>query len=72
MKKFLTLATVTLMTATGAYAAEFVEVDTNADGYLSFEEVILAMPEFTEDAFKAVDINLDGQVDADEFAAAEL
>lgn len=72
MKKFLTLATVTLLAATGAHAAEFVDVDTNVDGYLSFEEVIVAMPEMTEDAFKAVDINLDGLVDPDEFAAAEL
>lgn len=72
MKKFLALATTTLLAANSANAAEFAEVDKNIDGYISFEEFIAVKPDITEDAFKAIDINQDGQVDADEFAAAVL
>lgn len=72
MKKFLALATITLLAANSANATEFIEVDKKADGYLSFEEFIAVMPDITEDASRAIDINQDGQVDADDFAAAVL
>lgn len=47
------------------------ETDTNADGFLSFEELQVAVPELTEELFIVMDVTEDGLIDTDELAAAE-
>ncbi len=69
MKKLLAALAVTLFASTAAHAAEIADVDTDGNGTVSMEEMTAAMPDTTEDAFKAADANGDGQLDADEFAA---
>ncbi len=69
MKKFLAVLAVSLLTATAAQAAEFGEVDTDADGAITLEEAVAAMPDLTEDAFAAADTDEDGSLNPDEFAA---
>lgn len=72
MNKILTITTLSLFALTAAHAAEFADLDTNTDGVLTFEEINVAMPDMTEGTFNSVDINQNGVVDQDEFAAAEL
>lgn len=72
MKKILTSATFVMMSVITAQAAEFIDIDLNADGYISFEEMIASMPDVTETEFKKIDVSLDGFVDADEFKAADI
>jgi hypothetical protein len=47
------------------------EIDTDGDGMVSYTELLLVMPDMTEDDFVALDVNEDGMLDAEEFAAAE-
>ena len=69
MKKFFAVLAVSLLAATAAQAAEFAEVDTDADGAITLEEATAVMPDLTEDAFAAADTDEDGTLNADEFAA---
>ncbi|MEL6608411.1 MAG: hypothetical protein AAFO58_09705 [Pseudomonadota bacterium] len=45
-------------------------VDTNEDGFYSWEEMSAAYPDLTEDTFSVIDVTEDGLVDADELARA--
>lgn len=72
MKKISTIAALSLLAISQAQAADFAVLDANADGGLTFEEINTAMPEVTEDIFKTVDLNQDGYINEEEFAAAEL
>jgi Ca2+-binding EF-hand superfamily protein len=47
------------------------EIDTDGDGMVSYTELLLVMPDMTEEDFTALDANEDGMLDAEEFAAAE-
>jgi hypothetical protein len=47
------------------------EIDTDGDGMVSYTELLLVMPDMTEDDFVALDVNEDGMLDAEEVAAAE-
>jgi hypothetical protein len=38
---------------------------------VSYTELLLVMPDMTEDDFTALDVNEDGMLDAEEVAAAE-
>jgi len=67
-RTFLTAAIVAL---TGTTAFALTEVDTNGDGMASYDELLAAVPELTEDAFTLIDANGDGMVDAEEYAAAQ-
>ncbi len=69
MKKFFAVLAVSLLAVTTAQAAEFAEVDTDANGMISMEEAVVVMPDLTEDAFAAADTDADGSLNADEFAA---
>ena len=69
MKKFLAVLAVSLLTVSAAQAAEFADVDTDADGTITLDEAVAAMPDMTEDAFAAADTDEDGGLNADEFAA---
>lgn len=61
-------ATVLALTATVVSAQS--EIDTDGDGQLSYNEMLAAHPEMTEETFVAIDANADGAVDADELQAA--
>lgn len=64
---------ITLLTATAFAASAWAanEVDTNADGVLTIDEVQAAFPEITAETFSAMDANADGALDNDEIAAAQ-
>lgn len=61
-------ATVLVLTATVVSAQS--EIDTDGDGQLSYNELLAAHPEMTEETFVTIDANADGAVDADELQAA--
>lgn len=70
MNRFV-LATATIL-AFGATAAQAqtVVADTNGDGVYSIEELQVAYPDLTADAFAEMDVDGSGQIDADELQAA--
>jgi len=45
-------------------------MDADGDGMLSYAELLIALPDLTEETFAAMDTNEDGQIDADELATA--
>jgi hypothetical protein len=55
----------------GAALAQVETIDTDGDGMVSYTELLLVMPDMTEDDFTALDVNEDGMLDAEEVAAAE-
>jgi hypothetical protein len=57
--------------ATGAALGQADTADTDGDGMLSYTELLLVMPDMTEEDFAALDANEDGMLDAEEVAAAE-
>lgn len=57
--------------AAGSAFAEMAELDTDGDGMISYEEMIAAVPDVTEDTFASLDMNADGSLDSEEYAAAE-
>ena len=67
-KPLITLVTALGLTAAGMALAD--DIDTDGDGLLSFDEVLAAHPDLTEDAFAAMDGNGDGQLDEDEVKTA--
>ncbi|MEM9320787.1 MAG: hypothetical protein AAGA70_17555 [Pseudomonadota bacterium] len=70
-KRLLILGTVAAFGVTAAIAVTLEEVDTNADGMITFDEAVVAMPDMTEEIFTAADLNQDGMIDSDELAAAQ-
>jgi Ca2+-binding EF-hand superfamily protein len=50
-------------------AATFEEVDTDADGVISMEEAMAAMPDMDEAALQAADADGDGSLSVEEFEA---
>ena len=60
----------TLASAT-AFAAEgdFAKADQNADGALSYDEIIAVMPDMTADQFKSADADGNGTLSQTEFEA---
>ncbi|WP_150523281.1 hypothetical protein [Roseibium sediminis] len=62
---------VSVSTAALAQGVAFEDVDSNADGVVSFEEISAVITTVTEDAFKAADANQDGSLDADEFESIQ-
>lgn len=65
-----TEATAEATTEATTEVAAVVVTDADANGTYSMEELVAAYPELTEEAFKAIDTNADGAVDADELKAA--
>ncbi len=68
-RTFLTIAGFAIAT-TGAVMAS-AEIDADGDGLFSYDEMLAAFPELTEETYVAVDANADGMVDAEELAAAQ-
>ncbi len=54
-----------------AIGAGIQDVDANADGVLTIDEVQSTYPEITVDTFSAMDVNSDGALDEAEVAAAQ-
>ncbi len=71
MRKTLTLTIGGLIAATMASAATLEEADGNADGMVTFDELLAVSPDVSEETFRLVDVNEDGMIDAEEFAAAQ-
>lgn len=71
-KTVMTLATLFgLAAGTSAFAQvlDFDSLDTNQDGAISIEELQVAIPDITPEAFALLDTNGDGVLAPDEFAA---
>ena len=67
MKKVLSAIAISVVLPVAANAAEFGEVDANADGLVSMEEARAAMPDLDEATFAAADQDGDGSLNSDEF-----
>ncbi len=59
------------LVGTGHAIGQAEALDTDGDGFVSYTEALVAMPEMTEAEFQALDTNGDGALDADEIAAAQ-
>jgi len=70
MTKTLTAVLTVLSLAAGAAHAQTVVTDTDGNGTWSIEEMTAAYPDMTADLFQQIDVNGDGQIDADELQAA--
>lgn len=69
MKLIKTLPILSLLLTAPAWAAT--QVDANADGVLTLEEVQAVFPELETNSFVAMDQNADGVLDGDEVTAAK-
>jgi len=72
MKNLITLTAAMLafgVTATAMSAQS--SADTDDDGLLSYNELLAAYPDLTEEIFTAIDTNADGALDADEMEVAQ-
>lgn len=61
-------ATILCLVPLAGFAQE--DIDTNADGVFSYDELLVAYPDMNEDTFLAIDSNADGLVDPSEYAIA--
>lgn len=71
MKQTLILATGSLMAATMLSAATLEEADANADGMVTFDELLVIAPDVSEETFRLADANEDGMIDVEEFGMAQ-
>lgn len=72
MKKTFAFAAIATLMATPAFAGEDVamaDIDTNADGFLTIEEVQAHKPDVSAKSFADWDVNGDAQLSAAEFSA---
>ncbi|MDF2367406.1 EF-hand domain-containing protein [Sneathiella sp.] len=73
MKKLLiSTATITLLAAAPALAAtpDFNTVDKDGNGSVSFEELIVVMPDTSKEQFAAVDLDQSGELSKEEYETA--
>ena len=68
MKTLLAALAAAALTISAAQAAELSEVDTDGNGTVSMEEAKAAMPDITEEAFKAADADESGELNEEELA----
>lgn len=72
---FLSLALIGFAIGSSAHVIaaekEFDQVDANADGTLTFEEVAAAVPDMNEDQFKAADTDGDGVLSKPEWSLTQ-
>lgn len=69
MKKLLATLAISLFAFASAQAAELADLDKDADGMVSMEEAKAAMPDLSDEKFKAADADGDGKLNAEELAA---
>jgi len=73
MKKvIITAASIAVLSAAPALAAtpDFTAIDTDGNGSVSFEELVIVMPETSKEQFAAADLDKSGELSKDEFKAA--
>jgi Skp family chaperone for outer membrane proteins len=72
MKKIILSSLVVLGLSTAAFAQaaapDFATVDADASGGVSLAEAQVVLPDLTEEAFTAADIDANGELSAEEFA----
>ncbi|MNU02406.1 hypothetical protein D3C72_2461010 [compost metagenome] len=72
MKKIIVSSLVVLGLSTAAFAQaaapDFATVDADASGGVSLAEAQVALPDLTEEAFTAADLDANGELSAEEFA----
>jgi hypothetical protein len=72
MKKIVLSSLVVLGLSTAAFAQaaapDFATIDADASGGVSLAEAQVALPELTEEAFTAADLDANGELSAEEFA----
>ena len=72
MKKIVLSSLVVLGLSTAAFAQaaapDFATVDADASGGVSLAEAQVVLPDLTEEAFTAADIDANGELSAEEFA----
>jgi hypothetical protein len=61
----------TASSAALAQGMSFQAVDSDQDGFVSFEEITAAVPTMSEDLFNAADANQDSVLDPEEFATVQ-
>jgi len=73
MKKIIVSSLIVLGLSTAAFAVgttpDFVSIDADTSGGVSLIEAQVALPELTEEAFAAADIDVSGELSAAEFDA---
>ena len=72
MKKIIVSSLIVLGLSTAAFAqaaTDFVSVDADVSGGVSLTEAQVALPDLTEEAFAAADIDVSGELSAEEFDA---
>ncbi|PHQ71982.1 MAG: hypothetical protein COB93_01660 [Sneathiella sp.] len=73
MKKLLiTAASIAVLSAAPVLAAtpDFAVIDTDGNGAVSFEELIVVMPDTSKEQFAAADIDKSGELSKEEFKIA--
>lgn len=70
MKKLAAVTAALLAIGGVAFAADFAEIDANADGAITPEEFAAAYPDAGEEVWTATDANGDGSVTEEELQAA--
>ena len=72
MKKIIVSSLVVLGLSTAAFAQaaapDFATIDADASGGVSLAEAQVALPDLTEEAFTAADLDANGELSAEEFA----
>jgi hypothetical protein len=72
MKKIVLSSLVVLGLSTAAFAQaaapDFATIDADASGGVSLAEAQVALPDLTEEAFTAADLDANGELSAEEFA----
>ncbi|MEL7090663.1 MAG: hypothetical protein AAFN94_02895 [Pseudomonadota bacterium] len=71
MTKFLSTFAVAALSPVLVLAQATEDLDTNADGVLTLDEVQAGYPEVSVDMFTTMDLNADGALDGEEIAAAQ-
>lgn len=72
MKKIIVSSLIVLGLSTAAFAqaaTDFVSVDADVSGGVSLTEAQVALPDLTEEAFAAADVDASGELSAEEFDA---
>jgi hypothetical protein len=72
MKKIIVSSLIVLGLSTAAFAqavTDFVTVDADVSGGVSLTEAQVALPDLTEEAFTAADVDASGELSVEEFDA---
>ncbi len=59
------------MVSAGHAMGQAETLDTDGDGMVSYTEIVVAMPEMTQEDYDALDLDGDGLLNAEELTAAE-